>query len=367
MLGKWLGSKNFNSSRYVILYLIRLDTDWTKSSYAINPAPALASEGITGATMLTVMDQWGKTNSPTTLLPRSPRDFAAKIASEANRLVDDQIAANQRQEQMRKDQAERQRLDAIRQQELARQAEKQRIADAQAAEARNAQIKQVVIIGGPIALLIIIFGFLFFRFNSAKTRANAALADWRKKIEPASANLLQLDSEYLSFLMSLSANFVGETQVALTSAKTDYGTLSARIKKAIALSNEAERLIAKAGIFSVDKLTQAADMLTSTKITVTGEDIPLEQRSLFSGVVSESSFTPSELLQDMDQLFTSASSSCASIMKSYRGAEQNKQDINGLLTTVTKLQGELSERGLPFTPTRPAMPPSPRGRANSWL
>lgn len=40
MLGKWLGSKNFNSSRYVILYLIRLDTDWTKSSYAINPAPA---------------------------------------------------------------------------------------------------------------------------------------------------------------------------------------------------------------------------------------------------------------------------------------------------------------------------------------
>ncbi|MBK9201063.1 MAG: hypothetical protein IPL73_01190 [Candidatus Obscuribacter sp.] len=350
MLGKWLGSKNFNSSRYVILYLIRLDTDWTKSSYAINPAPALASEGITGATMLTVMDQWGKTNSPTTLLPRSPRDFAAKIASEANRLVDDQIAANQRQEQMRKDQAERQRLDAIRQQELARQAEKQRIADAQAAEARNAQIKPVVIIGGPIALLIIIFGFLFFRFNSAKTRANAALADWRKKIEPASANLLQLDSEYLSFLMSLSANFVGETQVALTSAKTDYGTLSARIKKAIALSNEAERLIAKAGIFSVDKLTQAADMLTSTKITVTGEDIPLEQRSLFSGVVSESSFTPSELLQDMDQLFTSASGSCASIMKSYKGAEQNKQDINQLLATVTKLQGELSERGLPFTP-----------------
>jgi hypothetical protein len=37
-------------------------------------------------------------------------------------------------------------------------------------------------------------------------------------------------------------------------------------------------------------------------------------------------------------------------MKSYKGAEQNKQDINQLLATVTKLQGELSERGLPFTP-----------------
>lgn len=180
----------------------------------------------------------------------------------------------------------------------------------------------------------------------------------------ASANLLQLDSEYLSFLMSLSANFVGETQVA------DLGQDRSRYAQCPhqegyrALQRGTERLIAKAGIFSVDKLTQAADMLTSTKITVTGEDIPLEQRSLFSGVVSESSFTPSELLQDMDQLFTSASGSCASIMKSYKGAEQNKQDINQLLATVTKLQGELSERGLPFTPTRRAMLPSPRGSAS---
>ncbi|HMY56581.1 MAG TPA: hypothetical protein PK671_26665, partial [Candidatus Obscuribacter sp.] len=75
LTGKWTGAKNFTSSRYVIIYVVRLDTDWTKSSYAINPAPALAAEGVTIPNMVPLMDRWGKNannGNPSALLPRSP-------------------------------------------------------------------------------------------------------------------------------------------------------------------------------------------------------------------------------------------------------------------------------------------------------
>lgn len=353
LTGKWTGAKNFTSSRYVIIYVVRLDTDWTKSSYAINPAPALAAEGVTLPNMVPLMDRWGKNvnnSNPSSLLPRAPRDFAVKIASEANNVIDAGIANAARQEELRKQEAERQRLAEIQRKKDEEAARIQRIADEKAAAERNAAIAQFLKIWTLPILLVIALIIMFVRFRNAKARAVAALATWRTKLDPANNNYLQLESEYLGFLKSLSANFVGETQRSLDLAKTAYGTLSARIKKAIAMAQDAEKNIGSANIFSVGKLNGVVEALTVRKVTVTGDDIPLSERSLFSGVVNESSFTPDELLADMEQLFKTANTNCADIMAAFKGADQNKADIEALVAKVEALKAELTERELTFSP-----------------
>lgn len=342
MAGKWTGSRNFNSSRYVIMYVVRLETDWTKSSYAVNVAPALAAEGVTSDRVRDIMDTWGKNpngSNPSALLPRAPRDFGAKVAVETSGLIDAHIAAVKEGERQRQLQAERDR-----------QAEIQRQIDAKAAAERNAAIANFFKIWTLPIILVIVLIFLYVRFRGAKAAAQKAIADWRANLDPANNNYLSLETEYLSFLKGLSANFGGETKKSLDAAKAAYGTLSARIKKAISMAQEAEKKVASANIFTVGKLHEVVIDLTTREVKVSGEDIPLTERSLFSGSVKEETFTPPELLNDMDTLFRAAGTNCAAIMNSFKGANQNKADIEALVAKVETLKGELAERSLTFTP-----------------
>lgn len=342
MAGKWTGSRNFNSSRYVIMYVVRLETDWTKSSYAVNVAPALSAEGVTSDRVRDIMDTWGKNpngSNPQALLPRAPRDFGVKVASETSGLIDAHIAAVKEGERQRQLQAERDR-----------QAEIQRQIDAKAAAERNAAIANFFKIWTLPIILVIVLIVLYVRFRGAKKAALKAIADWRANLDPANNNYLSLETEYLSFLKGLSANFGGATKKSLDAAKVAYGTLSARIKKAISMAQDAEKKVASANIFTVGKLREVVIDLTTREVKVSGEDIPLSERSLFSGSVKEETFTPGELLNDMDTLFRAASTNCAAIMTSFSGANQNKADIEALVAKVEALKGELIERSLTFTP-----------------
>jgi hypothetical protein len=134
LVGNWSGQKGFPTSKAVIVLVVRLDTDWTKSSYAINTAPALASLGVTADHLTPVMDQYGKNpngSNPNALLPRAPADFGLRIAqATTGRLVQHQaevkqaeanrIAQSERQKQEAAAEQERQRLEAIRRAEEAR-------------------------------------------------------------------------------------------------------------------------------------------------------------------------------------------------------------------------------------------------------
>ncbi|MBX9941217.1 MAG: hypothetical protein K2Y32_18280 [Candidatus Obscuribacterales bacterium] len=365
LYGKWSGSKGFNVSRSVIIYVVRLDTDWTKSSYAVNVSPGLAQEGLTGDSVFPILDRYGKNpngGNPNALLPRAPRDFGATVAAESNALVDAFAARKAREAELAKQEAERQRLAEIQRQKDAEAARLRRIEEEKAAAERNAAIASFVkIFGGPILIAVILL-FMFVRFRNAQTKARAIIKERKTKLEPAFQNYLQLEGDYLSFLQSLSDNFVGRSRQSIDQAKTAYGTLSARVRKVIETVEAAEKEIEAANMFSVGRIHAAVAKVTTEKLKVTGEDVPLAQRNLFSGVVSESTMTLEEIFAEMQALFDTAKSNCADFMQAFMGAEQNKKDIEALVGKVEALKSELAKRSLVFDPFQPRYADVSRGR-----
>lgn len=357
LIGNWGGLSGFPADKAVIVLVIRLDTDWSKSSYAVNTSPGLASQGITADNLFPYLDQYGKNpngGNPNALLPRMPKAFGLQIAKDANGLIVEHKAALVRQAEARKAEAERQRLAAIA--EAERQAQEKIRLEREAREHAEFMEKlpmRLVMFGTPTLILLTLL-LLFVLYRSNKSKAVAALESWKKQFEPGNQNYLELERAYWGFLKNQgeawSSRFKDETLAVFKVAAQAYADLSVRINAALNLMSESEKEIASANIFSIGKLKRAAARLTVTPITITGETLPIEQRSMFGAMVAEATYAPEELLANIAQLFDTANKECASIKNSMTGANQNKEDIEGLIASVAATRAVLEERGLNFGP-----------------
>ncbi len=357
LIGNWGGQKSFPSDKAVVILVVRLASDWTKSSYAINTSPALTALGITSDNMAPVLDQYGKNpngGNPSALLPRMPKAFGLKIAQEANYKVVQHAAAVKQAEIDRAAQAERDRLAKIAAAEQARQDKIRAEQEAREhAEFMERLPMNLAIYGIPTLILLTLL-VLFVLFSNAKKVAVKALDEWKKKFEPGNINYLSLEKAYWGFLKDMGAQwsnrFKDETLVTFKSAAQAYADLSVRVNAALGMMNQSEADIKSANIFSIGKLKAAAARLTVTPITITGETLPIEQRSMFGSIVAEATYAPGELLANMEALFKTATTECKSIKDSMDGAEQNRQDIEALIASVTTTRGALEEKGLNFSP-----------------
>jgi len=357
LIGNWGGQKGFSADKAVVILVVRLETDWTKSSYAINTSPALASLGVSINNMVPVLDQYGKNlngGNPSALLPRMPKAFGLKIAQEANYKLEQHIADVKQAERDRVAQAERDRLAKIAAAEQARQNQIRAEQEAREHAKFMADLPMNLAMYGIPLLILITLIVLFVLFRNAKAAAVKALDEWKGKFEPGNINYLSLEKAYWGFLKDMgaqwSSRFKDETLAKFKVAAQAYADLSVRVNAALGMMNQSEADIKSANIFSIGKLKKAAARLTVTPITITGETLPIEQRSMFGSIVAEATYAPNELLENMEALFKTATTDCKSIKDSMDGAEQNKQDIEGLLASVDKTRVVLVEKGLNFSP-----------------
>jgi len=368
LIPNWLGTRGFPSDNYVVYLVIRKNDNWVLSSYAVNISPALASKGLPFGSLDATMDTYGKggNNNPNALLPRTPKAFAGKIAETANAMVAQHAADLVRQAEIAKQQAAQRERDALARAEQERQ-DKIRAAE----EARQHEIFMQKLPGrlalyGTPTLLALIFGFLFFRFRTAKTKAQTELNGWKTKFDSANQNYLELEKAYWGFLKNQgdnwSSRFKDETLKTFSAAVKAYADLSIRVNAALNLISQVEKNINSANIFTVGKLHQAVALLTTTTVKITGETLPLEQRTLFGALVAETDYQPDALLQNMEELFSTANDSCAGIMKAMKGADENRQDIERLLADLAKTRADLEGKGLTFAPYELTMATLETGR-----
>jgi hypothetical protein len=343
LIGTWVGQRNFPSDKFVVLLLVRSDLDWSKSSYAINTSPSLAARGVSVPTLKPVLDTYGMNNSPSSLLPRMPKAFAAKIASETTGQLVAFAEAQKQAEQQRLAEAERQRQAQIAAEQAARDH----------AEFMAKLPLRIAEIGIPSAILITLL-ILFLLYTSAKNAAAAALASWKQKFEPGNANYLEMEKSYWGFLSNQGSDwesrFKGETLALFKAAVKAYSDLSVRFTAAQALTTEVEKLIASANLFSIGKLKLAVAKLTVEPVKISGETLALEQRSMFGSLVSEATYAPGELLANMEDLFHTATTDCAQIKQSMAGAQTNAEHIKQLVATVADSKAKMEAAGLSFEP-----------------
>lgn len=210
-------------------------------------------------------------------------------------------------------------------------------------------------IGGGVGSALIIGLLIFFalRFSNRKKKALAAKAAFDAKLAEADTRYVELNGSYLGFLKEQSdwqSKFKGKTLTSFTAACKDYADFGSRHKKAKELSVAAEKAIKTAGWPRIAKLDEALAILSTTVVTVTGEDLPLEHATLFGGLVEKADYTPPQLLSAMEDLFNRTNRALAAIVNAFAGAKQNRTDIEGLLTQIEDIKPDLTEAELVFDP-----------------
>ncbi|MBS2010106.1 MAG: hypothetical protein JST01_23860 [Cyanobacteria bacterium SZAS TMP-1] len=345
IMGNWGGQSGFPADRAIVCYVVRLNTDWTKSAVACNVASELAKKGLDKGVAFNIADHYSqhRTANPDALLPQNPKGFALTIAREFNQTAVDYAAAQIAAQK----QAEAERIAAQ------KRAEAERIAAAERAKTVHT-ITVAVEIGGPILLLLIVLGVLYGRKRKAFNKAAKEIGEWETLFQTADANYIELESHYLDFLKRQGANwndkFKGTTLTRYTAAITAYADLSARIQTASKLIASAKKANDSGNIFSVAGNEAAYAMLTSADVTIDSKSLSFEQQGLFGALLDGKANTkkPKELLDDMDNLFRTTNSTMAAIMQAFEGSEQNRKDIDRLFGEVDALKANLTEAKLSF-------------------
>jgi uncharacterized membrane protein YgcG len=354
VMGNWLGQSGFPTDRAVFIYVVRLNTDWTKSAVAQNVAPELAKRGIDPTNVKAIDDQFshhpsdGSVN-PDALLPQNPKKFALTVVQTIGQTMDNhaaQVIADQK-------------AAAAQAVENARQAEADRVAAIAHAKTMHT-VGVVVEIGGPILLLLIVFFVLYTRKRKSFGLSAAEIAKWDGLFQTANSNYIELERHYLDFLKRQGANwkdkFKGLTLAKYTEAITDYAILSARIQTAQALIESAKKANDSGNIFSLAGNEHALALLTTSDVTIDSKSLSFEQQGLFGALLDGKSNTkkPNELLEDMDNLFRVTNSTMAAIMEAFEGSDKNKKEIDGLFAEVEALKGNLTEASLSFAAYQPS-------------
>jgi hypothetical protein len=348
LVGNWGGHSGFPADRAVVIYVIRLantDALWTKSAVADNVASELGKKGVDKDVVFGIADALSqhRTSNPDALLPQNPKGFALAVAQGV-----DQTIANHAAQVIADQKAEAERVA-----EAARQAEADRIAAIAHAKTMHT-VAVAVEIGGPILLLLIVFGVLYSRKRKAYGKAAAEIARWDGLFQTANSNYIELDGHYLDFLKKQGENwktrFKGITLTRYTAALSAYADLSARIQTAKKLLDAAHKANDSGNIFSLAGNEKAIALLTSEDVTIDSKSLSFEQQGLFGALLDGKTNTkkPNELLEDMDTLFRTTSQTMADIMSAFEGSAKNKDEIEKQFTAVEAAKADLTAASLSF-------------------
>jgi hypothetical protein len=351
IIGNWAGQSGFPADRAVIIYVVRLNSDWTKSAVADNVASELGKNGVDKDVVFSIADRFSqhRTSNSEALLPQNPRGFALAVAQGVDETIANHAAQVIADQKAAAEQAA----------EAQRQAEADRVAAIAHAQTMH-NVMVGVEIGGPLLLLLIVGIVLYTRKRKAYGTAATEIATWDGLFQTAYSNYIKLDGEYLDFLKKQGENwkskFKGVTLTKYTAAISAYADLSARILTAKKLLEDAKKANDSGNIFSLAGNQRALALLTTSDVTIDKASLPFDQQGLFGAAMDGKSNTkkPSELLDDMDNLFRTTNSTMAAIMAAFEGSDKNKKEIEGLFAEVEALKGSLTEASLSFAAYQPS-------------
>lgn len=363
----WANQPGFSRKDSVLIVWVRWAGDPAHGSVAAFPGSA-----IQGDRSLTP-DKLNDPNGPVRkdlarYMGSDPAAGLAKVASNINDYVDNQIAVaaeQKRQEELRAAQQKRQaEEEAARQKRLAEEKEAQRLAaekarkqaeeDARRRAEAFRQAAPYLTGAGIVFLLLFGVGALYVRWSRMRAQAFKSIEDWRRMFTHANSNYIQLQTEYMPFLQAQGTDwktrFQGKTLAVYTDACAKFSDLSVRMSVANELLDTATAAAQSSSFPSVAGFRKAIATLESTPVTVTGELLPTNLISLFKDIIDSKTYVPGDLLKEMDALFTQSNSALASIMAALQGAEQNRQDIDRLKKKIDGLREQLIAKSLTFTP-----------------
>lgn len=312
LMGKW--NARLPQDDYVLLLVVRSDTDWTKVSYAANLGNRPRGFGV-GPNSLE-LDKWA-----VAYLPRDPGNFALHVVADINALMDkaeSDAAAKQAQAEF------------------------------------MAALPGYLMLGTGFALALALGVFLALRYRKERATAFSAIETLETALDAANTNYMQIQGNYLDFLSEQGndwkSKFQGQTLVSYSSAVAAYADLSARIAAANERLDSAKKQFAAGNVLSVEGFREAYRLLTSERVVVTGDSLPLNERSLFSSEVEEDSYLPDDLLRNMDDLFQRTNHDLSSIMESFGQAQTNSQEVGKISAEVRGLAEQLAGQGISSAP-----------------
>ncbi len=311
LMGKW--NSRLPQDDYVLLLVVRSDTDWTKVSYAANLGNRPRGFGV-GPTTLN-LEKWAKgTNGGVAYLPRDPGNFALHVVADINALMD------------------KAKSDAA-----AKKAQAEFMAD----------LPGYIMLGGSFLCAIALGVFLSLRYGKERAKALAAVENLKGVLEAANTNYIQIQDSYLDFLSEQGddwkTKFQGKTLTSYTAAVSDYADLSARISAANDRLSQAEKQFASGNVLTVAGFREAYRILTEEPVVVTGDSLPLNERSLFSSEVQADTYSPAALLENMDRLFQNTSQALSGIMEAFTQAQSNSQEVGKVSGEVRGLIEQLAD------------------------
>jgi hypothetical protein len=206
--------------------------------------------------------------------------------------------------------------------------------------------------------------FLLIRNSSRRKRVTKLIADFEGNLNNANELYLKL-RDYRGFLTDQGdwkAKFKNTTLKVFTAACSDFAKFSVRRKKASDVLDEAKKAFARNSFPSVKGLTEAEELLTKRIITVTGDDLPLEEATLFGGLVEKAEYEPGALLNAMSELFDKTNKALSGIVKAFEGARQNKADVEQLDQAVNAQRADVEAAELTMQPYEATITELKRGQ-----
>jgi uncharacterized membrane protein YgcG len=349
---QWSGAPGFPSDNYLILTVFRLPNDVSKTARGHNPGPTLRQWGVDGAVLQGILD-----NNKGRLAVNDVRGYARAVMADVNARIDRNIADAERQRQQQIADAERQRQQEIADAERARQ---QAIADAEAAKRRAEQmetVKNVTIIVGPPVLVLLILGFLFVRSRKRRSQAEALLTSSETIVNRVGERYTELQDNCFGFLDSNKGWEDVLKNRSLAEFKAGLALYARFTQAKLALSEQFDA--AKTAFdrqrnpFATGGYDEAIRLLTVAEIKVTGNELSVEQRTLFGDTVQSATYKLADLKTTMEELYNQTKSTVLGLKGAFDKTRENKGDIERLLHEVDALKPVLAENGLAFTPYQP--------------
>lgn len=338
VLATWSSQNGWPADDYLILTVFRLPDDWTKTARGYNPGSRLTNFGVSGQVLQDIL------NSHKARLGRNDvRGYLRDVGASINGNIDAYYANIEANKARAAQEAERQRL--------------QEIADREAAIERAKtmeSVKSTVIIVGPPLVVIIILVVLFLRSRKRKAEADALLSKWRTLANRLAERYTELQDNCFGFLDEnkgwegvLKNRSLAEFKAGLAL----YAQFTQAQQALLARFDAAEKAFnGQKNPFGVGGYAKTIELLTVAEITVTGNELTIEQRTLFGDTVQQTTYQLEGLLESAEAVYNSTKTKVLGLKKAFDKSRENKEDIARLLSEVDALNPTLVENGLTFAP-----------------
>jgi hypothetical protein len=312
---KWQSQPGYPAGDVLVIVWVRFASDPNNGSVAANGGSKLRGYGVDKS-------DFDADNGPVRpvlpiYLPNDPGGAFLAIADNVNKMVDDYKAEEQRQ--------------------------KEKDASLRALPGKiGLGLLVLAILGG--------IGFLYVRHSRAKAVAMDRIKKWSEMLDSANAFYIKLHEGYFGFLKEQSdwsTKFNGRTLNEYRAALSDFAEFTLRHQAANKRLDEARKAASGSTFPRIAGFDKSNALLSTEAVVVTGAELPLEMATLFGGLVKKTTYTPDGLLDAMSDLFDRTNKALAGIVKAFREGNQNKQDLEELLTQIHLLQARL---GASFDP-----------------